>query len=155
MFAQPQSLGLIEPKLLATAALLPAFVIYWLLWCIYSHFFHPLAKYPGPFLASVSRVWIAYRVIRGDMDKVQRDLHRRYGIYYLVFILLPVVPLWHTTLVNLRRTTLGSIIRIAPNEVSISAPDAIKTIYGVSSHFTKVSKEKKKFTQSTIINILS
>lgn len=32
---------------------------------------------------------------------------------------------------------LGSIVRIAPNEVSISDPDAIKTIYAVKNAFSK------------------
>jgi hypothetical protein len=35
-------------------------------------------------------------------------------------------------------TVEGSIIRIAPNEVAIADPTAIKTIYSVSAGFTKV-----------------
>jgi hypothetical protein len=33
----------------------------------------------------------------------------------------------------------GSIVRIAPNEVAISDPEAIKCIYSTHSGFTKVS----------------
>jgi len=35
-------------------------------------------------------------------------------------------------------TVQGPIIRIAPNEVAIADPTAIKTIYSISSGFTKV-----------------
>jgi hypothetical protein len=38
----------------------------------------------------------------------------------------------------------GHIVRIAPNELSISDPEAIKTIYGVNSGFIKVSTSERK-----------
>ncbi|KAM6509807.1 hypothetical protein FALCPG4_017450 [Fusarium falciforme] len=57
----------------------------------------------------VSRLWLAKQVISGTVDQTQRDLHAKYG----------------------------SIVRIAPNEVSISDPDAIKTIYAVKNAFSK------------------
>jgi hypothetical protein len=33
---------------------------------------------------------------------------------------------------------LGALVQIAPNEYSVSDPEAIKTIYGHGTHFTKV-----------------
>ena len=51
----------------------------------------PLAKYPGPFLASVSRLWYTYINWRGIQHEVLETLHIKYG----------------------------DIIRIAPNEVYV------------------------------------
>ncbi|CAN9187219.1 unnamed protein product [Alternaria alternata] len=86
-----------------------ALVAYWIIWIVYSRSFHPLSQYPGPYLASVSRAWIVFQVIGAQAEETQRDLHARYG----------------------------PIVRIAPNEVAIADPTAIKTIYSVSSGFTK------------------
>ncbi|KAJ5389697.1 Cytochrome P450 E-class group I [Penicillium cataractarum] len=82
---------------------------YWFTWIVYARVFHPLARFPGPFWASVSRAWIVRSVIRGNPHETQRLLHAKYG----------------------------RIVRIAPNELAISDPEAIKTIYGVNSGFTK------------------
>ncbi|KIX93851.1 uncharacterized protein Z520_10476 [Fonsecaea multimorphosa CBS 102226] len=78
-------------------------------WVAYMRLFHPLAGIPGPFWASLSRTWLAFHVYRGHIDTLQRDLHDK----------------------------LGDIVRIAPDEVSISDPEAIKIIYGIKSGFVK------------------
>lgn len=49
-------------------------------WLIYALKFHPLARYPGPFLASISRFWIALEVLRGNAHKTQAELHQKHGI---------------------------------------------------------------------------
>lgn len=41
-------------------------------WIVYTRLFHPLAKVPGPWLASISRGWYMWQVHRGDMEKTQR-----------------------------------------------------------------------------------
>ncbi|KKA25196.1 Uncharacterized protein T310_0787 [Rasamsonia emersonii CBS 393.64] len=69
----------------------------------------PLRNVPGPFLARFSRLWYLRQVLRGDWEKVDIELHRRYG----------------------------PIVRIAPNEYSIDDVDAVKIIYGQGSKFTK------------------
>ncbi|KAF2748279.1 flavonoid 3',5'-hydroxylase [Sporormia fimetaria CBS 119925] len=46
---------------------------------IYYRFFHPLRHFPGPFWASVTRLWIAYHNIKGDECEVELALHRKYG----------------------------------------------------------------------------
>ncbi|KAF9889442.1 hypothetical protein FE257_007344 [Aspergillus nanangensis] len=84
-------------------------VSYWAAWVFYTRWFHPLSRYPGPFWASVSRVWTVLHVYRGEAETEQRKLHERYG----------------------------PVVRIAPNELAISDPHAIKTIYGINSGFTK------------------
>ncbi|EJT98017.1 cytochrome P450 [Dacryopinax primogenitus] len=76
---------------------------------IRQRFIHPLSKYPGPFLASLTNLWSTYLAYRGDWHIVLDRLHKRQG----------------------------SIIRIAPNEVSISDPSAMKMIYSVTGGFSK------------------
>ncbi|KAF1970001.1 cytochrome P450 [Bimuria novae-zelandiae CBS 107.79] len=46
---------------------------------IYYRFFHSLRKFPGPFWASVTRLWIAYHNILGDECELELALHKRYG----------------------------------------------------------------------------
>ncbi|KAL1610164.1 hypothetical protein SLS60_001829 [Paraconiothyrium brasiliense] len=46
---------------------------------IYYRFFHPLCNFPGPFWASVTRLWIAYHNILGDECELELALHKRYG----------------------------------------------------------------------------
>lgn len=54
-------------------------VIYSLGWIIYCRYFHPLRSIPGPFLASISRVWVVFRTATGDMELTQRALHKKHG----------------------------------------------------------------------------
>ncbi|EEU44006.1 uncharacterized protein NECHADRAFT_89570 [Fusarium vanettenii 77-13-4] len=68
-----------------------------------------LRRVPGPFLAGATRLWKLNFVAHGQLEKVQMRLHARYG----------------------------PVVRISPNEVLISDPSAIKTIYGHSSNFRK------------------
>ncbi|KAF9873690.1 hypothetical protein CkaCkLH20_08800 [Colletotrichum karsti] len=46
---------------------------------VYYRFFHPLAKFPGPFWGSVTRLWITYHNIKQDECQVNQALHRKYG----------------------------------------------------------------------------
>jgi cytochrome P450 len=78
-------------------------------WIIYCRFFHHYSNIPGPFLASFSRLWIASSVAGGRAEHDQRALHKKYG----------------------------PLVRIAPNEVAVADPSAIKTIYNIKSGFTK------------------
>jgi len=84
-------------------------LVYWIVWTVYARTLHPLASVPGPFWASISRTWYMYRIYVGDMDKVQRRLHDRYG----------------------------PILRIAPNEVSTTELSAIPKIYKHQRPLTK------------------
>jgi hypothetical protein len=62
----------------------------------------PLASIPGPLLARFSPLWLVYHSRKGDMHRVMIELHRRYG----------------------------KLVRIGPNEVSVSDLEAVKKIYG-------------------------
>ncbi|KAH6665497.1 cytochrome P450 [Halenospora varia] len=90
--------------------------LYELLWVIYAHTWHSLADVPGPFWASISRTWLWYQIWRGDMEIKARKLHEKHGK---------------------TNTITSDFVRIAPNEVSISDANAIKTIYGSGNGFTK------------------
>jgi hypothetical protein len=89
--------------------LLVTFLFLELGWILYCRLLHPFSDIPGPFLASFSRLWIAASVAGGQAEHTQRALHKKYG----------------------------QLVRIAPNEISVADPHAIKTIYSIKSAFTK------------------
>ena len=60
----------------ATATAVSGYLLGWVIYCRY---FHPLCAIPGPFLASVSRAWIAFHTARGNMEFAQRALHKKHG----------------------------------------------------------------------------
>jgi len=66
----------------------------------YYRLFHPLARYPGPFWASLTNLWSLRLSVEGLWPHRMDALHARYG----------------------------PIVRIAPNEVAIDDPRAIKEI---------------------------
>ncbi|PSN62543.1 cytochrome P450 [Corynespora cassiicola Philippines] len=65
--------------------------------------------FPGPFWAKFSRLWYLGKAQKGDFQATNIKLHQKYG----------------------------SIVRIAPNELSIDDPNALNTVYGHGTHFTK------------------
>jgi cytochrome P450 len=69
----------------------------------------PLRSYPGPFLASGSRAWKVWSTYRGHTELDHIALHARYG----------------------------PIVRIAPNEVSLSSQQAAKDVFTVGKGFHK------------------
>ena len=93
----------------AVVFLILASLIYSLLWLAYTRTLHPLRHIPGPFWASVTRIWYVAASGNGDLEHVQRALHKRYG----------------------------PLVRIAPNEVICADPEAIKKIYPTQSPLTK------------------
>lgn len=50
---------------------------------VYRVFFHPLAKYPGPWLAKVSDLYNVYHCFIGDRHLEFYRIHQRYGTYSL------------------------------------------------------------------------
>lgn len=55
-----------------------------------------ISDVPGPFLASITRLWHIVRILKGRVSQDTRELHQQYGPF----------------------------VRIAPDEVSVSHPDA-------------------------------
>ncbi|KAF9890223.1 hypothetical protein FE257_006135 [Aspergillus nanangensis] len=77
-----------------------------LLYCItsivYNVYFHPLSRFPGPFSHTISRIPYLYRSINGTLPFDMLELHRKYG----------------------------NVVRVAPDELAFSHPDAWKDIMG-------------------------
>lgn len=68
---------------------------------VYNVFFHPLAKFPGPATSAISRLPLIQSHFKGKLHQWFDDVHAKYG----------------------------SIVRIAPNELSTISPQAWKDIY--------------------------
>ncbi|KAK3689203.1 cytochrome p450 monooxygenase [Podospora appendiculata] len=69
---------------------------------IYNIYFHPLAQYPGPLLHRATRLAYVYHLISGKLPLAVYRLHSKYG----------------------------PVVRIAPDELSFTDPEAWKDIYG-------------------------
>ncbi|PNS18959.1 Isotrichodermin C-15 hydroxylase [Sphaceloma murrayae] len=72
-------------------------------------YLHRLSRYPGPFLASLSPLWKLWHVKVGDYEQVLIDLHRRHGVF----------------------------VRVGPNHLDVSHPEAIKDIFNTGKSFVK------------------
>jgi hypothetical protein len=46
---------------------------------VYYRYFHALSPFPGPFWASISRLWLVYHTARGDEAEVCFELHKKHG----------------------------------------------------------------------------
>jgi hypothetical protein len=92
---------------------------------LYGYAFIPLKHVPGPWLSRILPLqdWQG-RCLRG---KHLIRLHQRYGNPHEPPDLTP----------------LGPIIRIGPSMLSVQGTEAIQTIYGASSKWTKPSQESK------------
>ena len=78
-------------------------------WIIYTLYFHPLSRFPGPTFACISRFWQIYELLQGHSECTHRSLHAKHG----------------------------HLVRIAPNELSCSDPEAIKLIYNPNTPWMK------------------
>ncbi|KAG6863633.1 hypothetical protein C0991_004531 [Blastosporella zonata] len=63
---------------------------------------HPLAKYPGPFICKVSKIYFAIVAYGGKQHEYYNELHRRYG----------------------------DVVRTGPNELSFCSPDVVAPMLG-------------------------
>ncbi|CAE6472151.1 unnamed protein product [Rhizoctonia solani] len=66
-------------------------------------------RFSGPWLAGLSGWWMSYTVLTGHQNEDIRKLHEKYGTF----------------------------VRIGPNHISISDPDAMETVYAHGSGFLK------------------
>lgn len=76
---------------------------------VYRLYFHPLAKYPGPFLAKITDAYQLYHAWKGDRHLEFWRQHERYG----------------------------RVVRFGPNSVSFNTNTALKEIYGFKSNVRK------------------
>jgi cytochrome P450 len=77
--------------------------------CVYRIFFHPLARYPGPWLAKVSNSYAAWHAYKGDIHVDMWRCHQKYG----------------------------KVVRYAPNRVLINSAEAVRDIYSHKSNVVK------------------
>ena len=79
---------------------------YTLVTIIYRLYFHPLAKFPGPFLGKITSLYTDFTILRFRRSK---DVHVQFAKY-------------------------GPIVRVGPNELAFNDAHSIKEIYGQSPH---------------------
>ena len=87
---------------LSIAAALITFVLYRL-------YLHPLAKFPGPFPAKITSLWLYKQAYNGTEASAIEKLHEKYG----------------------------QIVRVAPNELDIASGEALNPIYIKGGGFLK------------------
>ncbi|MCJ1430255.1 hypothetical protein MMC29_008172 [Sticta canariensis] len=93
--------------------------------CLYLRFFHPLASYPGPFLASITSLWSVITLFR---KRCLLTWFRRFssflsGKHHLIELEL--------------HAKYGSVIRVGPNSLAFSSLSAFDAIYGFNKNFEK------------------
>ena len=79
---------------------------------IHNRYGHGLKSIPGPFLASCTDLWRFYIVLGRRPEVAHVKLHEKHG----------------------------SFVRLGPNVVSISDPEALRVVYGLPATFMKASQ---------------
>ena len=87
--------------MLGPAAFLVTSTLLTVTYVVYQRFFHPLAVFPGPFIASITNFWRFWHELRGDLPSVLHGYHIRYGPF----------------------------IRVAPDEVDTEESEVIDVVY--------------------------
>jgi hypothetical protein len=77
------------------------FTLYIFGYIVYQRFLHPLAKYPGPFLASLTDLWQVYEFLTLKQPYNLTKLHEQYGQF----------------------------VRYGPDKLSTTAEDSIPVLY--------------------------
>lgn len=78
---------------------------------VYRLTLHPLAKYPGPFLAKITDWYIVIRSFKGDRHIELFELHKKHGPF----------------------------VRFGPNKVSVNTTEGLQKIYGYKANTQKSS----------------
>lgn len=73
---------------------------------LHRHHFSDLSDIPGPFWASITRLWHVWHIIEGKQNLRLKALHEKHGPF----------------------------VRIAPNEVSVSHPDGSTLLLRANLH---------------------
>jgi cytochrome P450 len=106
------------PPLIIAAYLLLALTTWILLWGAYNLYLHPLRSYPGP------KLWAAYRVpyilsnVRGRLPYDVHSLHQKYG----------------------------PVVRVAPDHLVFTSPEAWNDIYGLQSNRIQNRKDPHAYS---------
>ncbi|KAL1956110.1 hypothetical protein VTO42DRAFT_7629 [Malbranchea cinnamomea] len=108
------------------AASLATVVTYAISRIVYNVFFHPLRSFPGPILHAASRIPYCHKLIRGTLPFDVLAMHKKYG----------------------------DVVRVAPNELAISTPQAWKDIMGPRDEVGKYMNFYRP-TDRNVVNIVS
>ena len=73
-----------HPKTLLCYVSLSLLLTYTVGICVYNKYFHPLARYPGPFLGALTGWYLVYVI--GSVPTFGHELHKKYGNSSLCFI---------------------------------------------------------------------
>jgi Cytochrome P450 len=123
MLASPLSVVLVA---------LGIWILYLFVYIIYTLYFHPLAKFPGPKLAALTDYYgFYYNAIKGGryIEKMA-EMHKRYGDNSLALC----------SFLYILTCEIGPIVRITPDELHIKDSEFFDKIYTGSR---KVDKEYK------------
>lgn len=93
-------------KALTPQTLISIFLVTLITVVVKRRYFSPLSDIPGPFLASFTRLWQIITLIKGDSLNEFYNLHEKHGPF----------------------------VRVAPNEVSVSHPEAPKKLLLTALH---------------------
>lgn len=93
---------------------------------MYTLFFHPLSKYPGPLLAKFTNAYAAYHGWKGDIHLDMWRCHEKYG----EFVRIPSPPSPQKRPTNI---SPGPHVRYAPNSLLFQSAAALRDIYGTGS----------------------
>jgi cytochrome P450 len=93
------------------ASIIVALLLYILGVIVYRLTLHPLASYPGPFLAKITDIYLAYYAYKGSRHLAFHRAHEQYGSY----------------------------VRLGPNLLSVNTTTGLKSIYGFRSNVRKAS----------------
>lgn len=124
-------------------ALFVTWLVYLLSLVTYRLYFHPLARFPGPKYAAISR-WHEYyhEVVRkGQFTFVIQEYHKKYGRSGI----LRSDGHHHRQPPELCLTNLGPIVRIVPDEIHIQDSDFYDTLYTKAGRVDKYDWMANRF----------
>lgn len=97
----------------------------------YRLLFHRLNRFPGPFPARLSNLWISSKIMpRMELFRDVQELHKTYGDIVRLGKIFPPFPLHETQLLLLTR-------KAGPSELSINNPKAIAILHAQQTTCTK------------------
>lgn len=110
-----------ESLVLAASVITAGLVVYFIANFIYYVFFHPYAKYPGPFLAKFTDLYAGYHAWKGDIHLDMWRCHMKYG----------------------------DKVRYAPNRLNVNTVTGLKNIYAQGKPYLKSKNYSAMVHQAT------
>lgn len=92
----------------------------------YRYAFHPLRKYPGPFIAAFTDAYGGFHALKRQVHLITYQNHQKYGVQCIsLFSTLPVQQdsYWRLSLTHM---ILGSVVRQAPNRLAFNSVEAVR-----------------------------